>query len=77
MSMSTVEVIDRGMRCLSNNLGAGEAELLISTILRERFDYTEWRRTFIDDIDSFEKLDDFVENSKKTLSFNGSPDCVI
>lgn len=71
MIMNTVEIIDRGLKCLSDNLGADEAEIFISTILRERFDYTKWRHTFVDDINTFEKLDDFVNKSKSIGSFGG------
>lgn len=70
--MNTVEIIDRGLKCLSDNLGADETEIFISTILRERFDYTKWRHTFIDDINTFEKLDDFVNTSKNIETFKGN-----
>ncbi len=70
--MNTVEIIDRGLKCLSDNLGADETELFISTILRERFDYTKWRHTFIDDINTFEKLDNFVNTSKNIETFKGN-----
>ena len=38
MNPNTIEVIDRGLRCLSENLGAKETEIFISTLLREKFD---------------------------------------
>ena len=37
------EIIERGMRCLFDHLGPIETEKFISTILSERFDYTQWR----------------------------------
>lgn len=77
MKTNTVEVIDRGMKCLSDNIGARDAEIFIATILRERFDYTMWRRGLIDDIDSFDKLDSFVNKSKKRAVFKGSPQITI
>ena len=43
MNFSSVDVIEKGMRCLSENMGAMETELFIATLLRERFDYTKWR----------------------------------
>lgn len=64
MDVNTIEVIERGMKCLSDNLGADETEVFISTILRERFDYTKWRESLIDSIDTMDKLDEFVELSK-------------
>lgn len=63
MNINTVNVIDKGLKCLSDNIGAKETEIFIATLLRERFDYTEWRELFVDKIDTFEKLDEFVENS--------------
>jgi hypothetical protein len=33
-----------GMNCLLEKLGAIEAEIFISHLLREPFDYTAWRR---------------------------------
>ena len=72
MNTNTVEVIDRGMKCLSDNLGADETEIFIATILRERFDYTEWRRSLVDNINTIEKLDEFVKTSKEKVQFNGN-----
>ena len=73
MSINTIEVIDKGMKCLSDNLGASEAEIFIATILRERFDYTMWRRSLVDNINSFKELDDFIDASKKRGKFAGTP----
>ena len=77
MTTNTVEVIDRGIKCLSDNIGSRDAEIFIATILRERFDYTKWRRSLVDDIDSFDKLDSFVEESKKRAVFKGTPQVTI
>lgn len=77
MNTNTVEVIDRGMKCLSDNLGADETEIFIATILRERFDYTEWRRSLVDNINTIEKLDEFVKTSKEKVQFNGNAKVVL
>lgn len=77
MITNTVEVIDRGMKCLSDNLGADETEIFIATILRERFDYTEWRRSLVDNINTIEKLDEFVKTSKEKVQFNGNAKVVL
>ena len=45
--------------------------------LRERFDYTEWRKLLVDSIDTMDKLDEFVELSKEKIQFNGNPKSVI
>lgn len=72
MNSSTVEVIDRGLRCLSDHLGAKETELFISTILRERFDYTQWRQSFVDRIQTFDDLEQFMGTTKEKARFGGS-----
>ena len=37
-------LLDRGMRCLNNELGILDTERFMALILREPFDYTEWRK---------------------------------
>ena len=49
-NMSTIEIIDRGLDCLLENLGTIETERFVSTIIREQFDYTRWRRRYFEDI---------------------------
>jgi hypothetical protein len=41
---NSVALLDRGMRCLNNELGILDAERFVALLLREPFDYTEWRR---------------------------------
>jgi len=41
------------------------------------FDYTEWRKSLVDSIDTMDKLDEFVELSKEKIQFNGNPKSVI
>ncbi|MBE6898954.1 MAG: hypothetical protein E7475_08140 [Ruminococcaceae bacterium] len=41
---NTAEVLERGMDVLLEQLGPVEAERFIAVIIRERFDYTKWRR---------------------------------
>ena len=50
MTPGTVEILDRGMRCLAENMGVLETERFISALLRERFDYTEWHHGRFDDM---------------------------
>jgi hypothetical protein len=45
---ATLEIMDRGIRCLVDSMGATDTERFISVLLRERFDYTLWRRHFDD-----------------------------
>ena len=44
MSASTVELMNRGMNCLIEQLGNVEAERFVAAIMREKFDYTKWRQ---------------------------------
>ncbi len=48
MATSTVEIMNRGMKCLTDQMGIVEAEQFISTIIREKFDYTKWQRGYFD-----------------------------
>lgn len=48
MAINTVEILNRGMRCLTEQMGIVEAEHFISAIIREKFDYTKWQRDYFD-----------------------------
>ena len=48
MATSTAEIMNRGMKCLTEQMGIIEAEQFISTIIREKFDYTKWQREYFD-----------------------------
>ena len=43
MTNSTI-LLDKGMRCLSNELGLVGAEQFVYLLLSEPFNYTEWRK---------------------------------
>jgi hypothetical protein len=43
MTNSTA-LLDRGIRCLNNELGILDAERFVALILIEPFNYTEWRK---------------------------------
>ena len=49
MYSTTAEVMERGMSCLLDKLGVVETERFISIIIREKFDYTKWRRELFGD----------------------------
>ncbi len=63
-NVSTAEIMDIGIKCLIDNLGTVDAELFISTMLREKRDYTKWRRKYFADIDSDSFLEEAVEYGK-------------
>jgi len=37
-------LLDRGMKCLTNELGLVETEQFVYLLLSEPFNYTEWRK---------------------------------
>ena len=48
-----------GMDCLISSLGILEAEIFISNLLREQYDYTEWQREYF----ANQTLDDFINKA--------------
>ncbi|MDR1304293.1 MAG: hypothetical protein LBK76_03620 [Verrucomicrobiales bacterium] len=42
--MNSAMLLDKGMKCLTNELGLLEAEQFVFTLLSQPFDYTEWRK---------------------------------
>ncbi len=77
MSTNSIEVIDRGLRCLSANMGIKEAEIFISTLLREKFDYTLWRQSFVENIVTFEDLDALLNQTKEQSRFGGTAEIIL
>ena len=54
-NVSTTEIMDRGISCLIEKLGAIDTERFISVLIREKSDYTKWRQQYFSDVSS----DDF------------------
>ena len=52
--VSDIEIMNRGIHCLLEELGVVETERFISVINRERFDYTKWQRERFDNMNSDE-----------------------
>lgn len=77
MSTNSIEVIDRGLRCLSAHMGVKEAEIFVSTLLREKFDYTLWRQSFVDRIETFDDLDTLLKQTKEQALFGGNAEVVF
>lgn len=48
MASSTAEIMNKGMKCLMEQLGVVEAERFVATVIRERFDYSCWQRDYFD-----------------------------
>ncbi len=43
---NTLEIMELGMNCLLEHLGTTNTEIFISALIREKFNYTEWRKDF-------------------------------
>jgi len=55
-------LLDRGIRCLNNELGILDAERFVALILREPFDYTEWRK---DNLFAGMSIDEIIDEADK------------
>lgn len=62
---STMEILNKGMKCLTEHLGVVEAEYFISAVKRENFDYTEWRKSAFNEYKSLKELLDDAERTLK------------
>ncbi|MBO4314008.1 MAG: hypothetical protein J5838_06900 [Desulfovibrio sp.] len=50
MSTDTVELMNRGMHCLMEHMGALDAQRFISAVLREKYDYSQWQSEYFDGV---------------------------
>ena len=53
-STSSNEIMDLGISYLIEKLGTVDTERFISTIIREKSDYTKWRARYFSDLSSDE-----------------------
>jgi len=51
---STAEIMDIGMNYLIEKLGTVDAERFVSILIREKSDYTKWRRQYFANVSSDE-----------------------
>ena len=65
MSENMVEIMNRGMKCLTEQMGIIEAERFISIIIREKFDYTKWQREYFDQMKPGQFRAEALEYAKK------------
>lgn len=68
---STSEIMNRGMRCLTEKMGIVEAEQFISAIIREKFDYTKWQREYFD-AKTPEEISDEASDFEREQPFTGN-----
>lgn len=71
MSENMVEIMNRGMKCLTDQMGIVEAEQFISFIIREKFDYTKWQRDYFDK-KSPEEISKEASEYEKSHPFTGN-----
>ena len=67
--VSNMEIMNRGITCLLEQLGAVETEQFISTIIREKFDYTKWQQQRFDNMSSDEFQQAALTYSKENPFF--------
>lgn len=63
--LNNLDVLERGMNCLYENLGTIETERFISFIIREKFDYTKWRHNLFGNSSVHEINEEAVEYNSK------------
>ncbi len=68
---SNAEIMNKGMECLKENLGVVDAEMFISLIIREKFDYTRWQREYFDKMAPGEFNEEAVRYAKEH-PYNGN-----
>lgn len=63
---SMMEIMNKGIACLIQQMGVVETEKFISIINREKFDYTKWQHQLFEDM-TLEELNgaaaDFSKNN--------------
>ena len=74
--INTIDILNSGMQCLTENLGIVDAERFISVIIREQFDYTKWQRTHFDDI-SPEEFNEAAAEYAKEHPYKGNAKVVL
>lgn len=51
MKYTTSEILSIGTACMTENSDTVEAEQFVSTVQRERFDYTKWQREYFNNVE--------------------------
>ena len=70
MTESMTEIMNRGMKCLTEQMGIIDAEQFISLIIREKFDYTKWQRDYFD-AKTPEEISEEASSFEKSHPFTG------
>ena len=76
MDIDTARILEKGIACLHEHMGLIEMEIFISTIQREKFDYTKWHQRFADTMTE-DMLDKLCRENAENHPFNGKAEVVI
>jgi len=66
--LNNAVLLDKGIKCLVNELGMLESEQFIHILLSQPFDYTEWRKKNLCIGMSVEEISNAAVEYEKTLS---------
>lgn len=75
-STSKIELLDRGMKCLTEVLGIIDTERFIAFINSEQFDYTKWQREHFDNM-SPDEIDKEMLEYIATNPYKGDPATIV
>ena len=64
---NSAALLERGIRCLNNELGILDAERFVALLIREPFDYTEWRK---DNLFVGMSVDEIIDEADKYCTKN-------
>lgn len=65
-----MDIIDKGFNCLIKHIGLVDAEIFISIINKEKFNYTVWRKKYFSN-KSIDELNNNAVIFAKKNSFKG------
>jgi len=71
-NVATSAIMSAGMKCLKERIGVIEAEIFISVIKENNFDYTEWRKDNLFTEMSLEEICDKAAEYEKKRNMEAS-----
>ena len=75
-AISTIEILNNEMQCLTEKLGIVEAERFISFVIREQFDYTKWQSTHFDKMTA-EEFNEAASQYAKDHPYHGNAKVIL
>lgn len=76
ISVSKIEILDKGIRCLTEALGVIDTERFIAFINSEHFDYTKWQRSHFDPMTP-DEIDKEMLEYMAANPYQGDPATII